>query len=190
MDRCCTPTRWCARGAGSAAGVILNQNVSIGADGFGYRPAADGKRLVKSPHLGIVILQGDVEIGATRAWTEASSGRWPWVRARRSTSEPDRPQLPDRPLLRRSGPDGAGRLGHTPRRDSVGGAVAIAEHVRIGTEVRIGGKSGVIRDVPDGKTYLGIPATDATQTLRPWAAIRKLPGWTKRMSRLAGIQQA
>lgn len=72
----------------------------------------------------------------------------------------------------------------------VGGAVAIAEHVRIGTEVSIGGKSGVIRDIPDGKTYMGFPATDGTQTLRQWAAIRKLPGRMKRVSRLAGTQPA
>ncbi|HJN05803.1 MAG TPA: LpxD N-terminal domain-containing protein, partial [Bacteroidales bacterium] len=31
---------------------IFHTNVSIGADGFGYRPSEDGKGLVKIPHIG------------------------------------------------------------------------------------------------------------------------------------------
>ena len=44
--------------------VILHQNASIGADGFGYRPAPDGRGLVKMPHIGTVIIEDGVEIGA------------------------------------------------------------------------------------------------------------------------------
>ena len=35
-------------------------------------------------------------------------------------------------------------------RAPVGGAVAIVEHVGIGHGVKIGGKSGIMRDIPDG----------------------------------------
>ena len=44
--------------------VILHQNVSIGADGFGYRPAPDGSGLLKVPQIGTVEIQDRVEIGA------------------------------------------------------------------------------------------------------------------------------
>ena len=172
-------------------GVILNQSVSIGADGFGYQPAADGKRLVKSPHLGIVILQDDVEIGADSCVDRGKFG---------ATVVGEGTKIDNLCQIAHNGRIGRGWViaGLTVLGGSVtigdgtqvGAAVAIVEHVRIGTGVKIGGKSGVMRDIPDGKTYLGLPATDATQTLRQWAAIRKLPGWMKRVSRLAGLQQA
>ncbi|HLT34231.1 MAG TPA: UDP-3-O-(3-hydroxymyristoyl)glucosamine N-acyltransferase, partial [Aquaticitalea sp.] len=43
---------------------IFHTNVSIGADGFGYRPSADGSHLVKIPQIGNVIIGNHVEIGA------------------------------------------------------------------------------------------------------------------------------
>ena len=43
---------------------IFHNNVSIGADGFGYRPSEDGNGLVKIPQIGNVVIGNDVEIGA------------------------------------------------------------------------------------------------------------------------------
>ena len=43
---------------------ILHANVSIGADGFGYRPSDDGRGLVKIVHIGNVVIGNHVEIGA------------------------------------------------------------------------------------------------------------------------------
>ena len=43
---------------------ILHSNVTIGADGFGFRPAPDGRGLMKIPHFGNVIIGNGVEIGA------------------------------------------------------------------------------------------------------------------------------
>lgn len=43
---------------------IIHINVSIGADGFGYRPGEDGKGRVKIPQIGNVIIGNGVEIGA------------------------------------------------------------------------------------------------------------------------------
>ncbi|MEE8155894.1 MAG: UDP-3-O-(3-hydroxymyristoyl)glucosamine N-acyltransferase, partial [Phycisphaerales bacterium] len=44
--------------------VILHQNVSIGADGFGYQPAADGSGHLKVPQIGTVVIEDHVEVGA------------------------------------------------------------------------------------------------------------------------------
>ena len=49
------------------ASCILHLNVSIGADGFGYRPAPDGNGLVKIPQIGTVELGNAVELGANTA---------------------------------------------------------------------------------------------------------------------------
>ncbi|MCD4695835.1 MAG: UDP-3-O-(3-hydroxymyristoyl)glucosamine N-acyltransferase, partial [Bacteroidales bacterium] len=43
---------------------IFHTNVSIGADGFGYRPSEDGRGLVKIPQIGNVVIGNGVEIGA------------------------------------------------------------------------------------------------------------------------------
>ena len=44
--------------------TILHPHTVIGADGFGYRPAPDGKGLIKIPQIGTVDIGEDVEIGA------------------------------------------------------------------------------------------------------------------------------
>ena len=43
---------------------IIHPNVTIGADGFGYRPSPDGLGLVKIPQIGTVKIGDGVEIGA------------------------------------------------------------------------------------------------------------------------------
>src|SRR6185503_14756584 len=43
---------------------LFHPNVSIGADGFGFRPSPDGKSIVKIPQIGIVVIGDNVEIGA------------------------------------------------------------------------------------------------------------------------------
>ncbi len=171
--------------------VILNQNVSIGADGFGYRLAADGSSLMKVPHLGIVNLHDDVEIGANSC---IDRGKFGATVVGEGTKIDNLCQIAHNCRIGRccviAGLTvfaGSVTIGD---RAQVGGAVSIAEHVRIGDEVRIGGKAGVTRDVPDGATYLGFPAVPSTEALRQWAAIRKLPDWIKRMSRLARAPRA
>jgi UDP-3-O-[3-hydroxymyristoyl] glucosamine N-acyltransferase len=46
------------------AQCIFHTNVSIGADGFGYRPSDDGRGLVKIPQIGNVVIGNLVEIGS------------------------------------------------------------------------------------------------------------------------------
>ncbi len=46
------------------AHCTLHAGVTIGADGFGYRPDPAGRGLVKIPHIGNVVIQDHVEIGA------------------------------------------------------------------------------------------------------------------------------
>jgi UDP-3-O-[3-hydroxymyristoyl] glucosamine N-acyltransferase len=54
--------------------VILHANVSIGTDGFGFEPALDGSGQVKVPHIGTVIIEDDVEIGASSCVDRAKFG--------------------------------------------------------------------------------------------------------------------
>ena len=43
---------------------------------------------------------------------------------------------------------------------SIGGQAGISGHLRIGNNVKIGGKSGVIKDILEKKTVMGYPATE------------------------------
>jgi UDP-3-O-[3-hydroxymyristoyl] glucosamine N-acyltransferase len=56
----------------------------------------------------------------------------------------------------------------------MGGCVGVKDHLTIGAGARIGGGSGLIRDVPAGASVLGYPGMDSRQCLRSWSAIAKL----------------
>ncbi len=47
-----------------------------------------------------------------------------------------------------------------------------------------GAKSGVMRDIPDKTTVLGIPAAPDKQTKRQWIGLQKLPDLIRRMREL------
>ena len=138
-------------------GVILNQNVSIGADGFGYQPAADGKRLVKSLHLGIVILQDDVGIGANSCVDRGKFG---------ATVVGEGTKIDNLCQIAHNGRIGRGWViaGLTVLGGSVtigdgtqvGAAVATVEHVRIGTGVKIGGNQASCAISPMGRPIWGV----------------------------------
>jgi len=166
--------------------VILHQNVSIGADGFGYRPAADGQGLVKIPQIGTVIIEDGVEIGANSCVDRAKFGS---TVIGAGTKIDNLVQIGHNCRIGR----GCVIVAQTAIAGSVtigqgvviAGCVGISDHLRIGDGARIGGGSGITRDIPAGETWLGYPASPAGETLRQWATIRKLPSLIQRISRHA-----
>ena len=56
----------------------------------------------------------------------------------------------------------------------IGGSASIKDHLTLHSGVVVGAGSGVIKDVPAGKTVLGYPAQDAKEMLKQWVAMRKL----------------
>lgn len=157
-------------------GVILHPQVSIGADGFGYRPSADGRGLVKIPHIGTVVLGDGVEIGANSC---VDRGKFSATSVGAGTKIDNLVQIGHNCRIGRCCVIAActGVAGSVTMGDGVmvGGCVAIKDHVVIGNGARIGGGSGVMKDVAAGQTVAGVPATDSRQTLRQWAALQKLP---------------
>lgn len=55
------------------------------------------------------------------------------------------------------------------------GQVGVAQNLDIGSDVVILAKSGVGKNISPGKTYFGIPATEAFQKNRELASLRQLP---------------
>jgi len=154
---------------------IFHNNVSIGADGFGYRPAEDGQGLVKIPQIGNVIIGNAVEIGANSCVDRA---KFSSTIIGDGCKIDNLVQIAHNCILGRSCimAGASGLAGSVTLGDGVviGGSASIKDHVTIHSGAIIAAGSGVLGDVPAGKTYLGYPAAEARETLKQWVAIRKL----------------
>lgn len=154
---------------------IFHINVSIGSDGFGYRPSEDGRGLVKIPHIGNVVIGNAVEIGANSCVDRAKFN---------STIIGDGckidnlVQIAHNCVLGRSCimAGGSGLAGSVTLGDGVmiGGSASIKDHTTVHSGAIVGGGSGVMNDVPAGKSVLGYPACDSKEKLKQWVAVRKL----------------
>jgi len=164
--------------------VMIHPNAVIGADGFGYHCASDGGGLVKVPHIGIVRLGDDVEIGAGTCVDRAKFGA---TEVGEGTKIDNLCQIGHNCRIGRgcvfSGQ--VGLAGSVVVEDGVvmGGKVAVRDHVRIGAGVKLAACSAVMDDIPAGATWAGYPAQDSRVALREHAAIRKLPELVRNIQR-------
>ncbi|GAA4239150.1 UDP-3-O-(3-hydroxymyristoyl)glucosamine N-acyltransferase [Postechiella marina] len=153
---------------------IFHTNVSIGADGFGYRPSDDGRGLVKIPQIGNVIIGHYVEIGANSCVDRAKFS---------STIIGDGCKIDNLVQVAHNSVMGRSCImaGHSGLAGSVtlgdgvviGGSASIKDHTTLHSGVTVGAGSGVVGDVAAGKTVLGYPAQDARDMLKQWVAVRR-----------------
>ena len=154
---------------------IFHTNVSIGADGFGYRPSDDGRGLVKIPQIGNVIIGHFVEIGANSCVDRAKFS---------STIVGDGCKIDNLVQIAHNSVMGRSCImaGHSGLAGSVtlgdgviiGGSASIKDHTTIHSGATVAAGSGVMNDVEAGKTVLGYPAQDARLMLKQWATVRRL----------------
>lgn len=154
---------------------ILHSNVSIGADGFGFRPAPDGKGLMKIPHIGNVVIGNGVEIGASSC---VDRGKFSATIIGDGSKIDNMIQIGHNSKMGRccimagaSGLAGSVTLGDGV---IIGGGARISDHVTLGNGVSVGGNSGVINDWPDGAKVLGYPAVEARDALKQWVLLKKM----------------
>jgi len=157
------------------AHCIFHNNVSIGADGFGYRPSDDGRGLVKIPHIGNVVIGNGVEIGANSC---VDRGKFSSTILGDGCKIDNLVQIGHNCVLGRfcimagsSGLAGSVTLGDGV---TIGGSASIKDHTTIHAGATVGAGSGVMGDVAAGKTVLGYPAVDSREMLKQWVALRKL----------------
>lgn len=153
---------------------IFHTNVSIGADGFGYRPSEDGRGLVKIPQIGNVIIGHYVEIGANSCVDRAKFS---------STIVGDGCKIDNLVQIAHNSIMGRSCImaGHSGLAGSVtlgdgvmiGGSASIKDHTTINSGATVGAGSGVVGDVAAGKTVLGYPAQDARDMLKQWVVLRR-----------------
>ncbi len=156
--------------------VILHSGVAIGTDGFGYRPAPGGRGILKVPHLGNVVLEDEVEIGANSC---VDRGKFGSTTIGFATKLDNLVQIGHNCRIGRccvisglSGVAGSTSIGDGTR---IGGGAGLADHLTIGRGVSIAAMSGVMNDIPDGETWGGYPAQEIRRTKMEVLAVRRLP---------------
>lgn len=155
------------------ARVYVCPGARIGQEGFSFAKTKDG--FLSIPHLGQVLVEDDVEIGANTTIDRGSS-RDTVIGA--GTRIDNLVQIAHNVELGRYCVIVAqvGIAGSTTVEDfvQVGGQAAMAGHLTIGKGSQIGAQSGVIADVPPHSRMLGSPAQPASLFFRQVATLKRL----------------
>ncbi|MCK4276474.1 MAG: UDP-3-O-(3-hydroxymyristoyl)glucosamine N-acyltransferase [Phycisphaerae bacterium] len=163
--------------------VRIGPNSVIGTDGFGYY-FQDGVHH-KIPHIGTVIIEDDVEIGACSCVDRAKFGATrigPGCKIDNLVQIAHNVQLGKGSVLAAlTGVAGSTKLGQYV---VLGGHVGIRDNITLGNGVNVGACTCVAGNVADGQTVFGIPAGPARAQLRIHQAMYKLPDLLKRVKSL------
>lgn len=167
--------------------VRIGPNSVIGHDGFGYH-FADGAHH-KVPHIGNVVIEDDVEIGANSCVDRA---KWGTTRIGEGSKIDNLVQVAHNVqvgrgavLVAQVGVAGSTKLGSYV---VLGGHVGIRDNIEIGDATEVGACSCVAQSVGPKETLFGIPAKDARTRLRELQALSRLPDLLKRVKTLEQAQ--
>jgi UDP-3-O-[3-hydroxymyristoyl] glucosamine N-acyltransferase len=163
--------------------VTIHAGTTIGSDGYGY--VFDAGRHRKVLQVGNVVIHDDVEIGANSAIDRGALGS---TVIGAGTKIDNLVHIAHNVvigsnclIMGQSGFAGSTQVGDYSVIASQSG---IAGHLKLGKQSTVGAKSGVMRDVPDGETVLGLPASPAKATKRQWVAVQHLPEMVRRLRAL------
>jgi len=163
--------------------VVIHAGAVLGADGFGFA-RRDGK-FVKIRHVGIVVVEDDVEIGANAAIDRGTLGR---TLIRRGVKIDNLVHIAhnvevgeDSAMAAQVGVSGSTVIG---KRVLMGGQVGLVDHLTVGDEAVLIAQSGVIGDVPGGATLSGFPARPHREFLKTVAELRGLDRLKERLRTL------
>ena len=164
--------------------VTLHSGAVIGADGFGFAPAADGYE--KIPQLGIVTIEDDVEIGANTCVDRSTMGT---TLIHRGVKLDNLVQVAHNcevgshtVMSAQVGVAGSTKIGEWCM---FGGQVGIAGHAVIGDRVLSGAQAGIAGSIRKGNvTIQGSPAIDAKNFMRSSVVFKYLPEMQNELNRL------
>jgi UDP-3-O-[3-hydroxymyristoyl] glucosamine N-acyltransferase len=163
--------------------VIIQAGSVIGSDGFGYVKHEGAYH--KIPHLGTVVLEDGVEIGANCTIDRGTFGE---TRIRRGTKLDNLVHVAhnvevgeNTVMAAQTGVSGSTKIGS---RVTIAGQVGFVGHIEIGDDTTFGAQAGVSKSIPAGMTVSGYPAREHQLARREEAAKRRLPELLKRVRAL------
>ena len=151
--------------------TIIKDNVRIldgcviGKHGFGFFPIKN--KNLRYPHIGIVIIEDNCEIGCGATIDRGSMSN---TVIGKNTYLDNQIHIAHNVKIGENsiiagqvGIAGSSVIGNNVK---IGGQAGISGHLKIGNNVEIGGGSGVIRSIPDNTKVMGYPAKNIREFLR------------------------
>lgn len=165
--------------------VVLQSGVVIGSLGFGYQTAADGTHTF-IPHLGSVIIEDDVEIGAGSTVDRGQLGA---TVIGKGTKIDNQVQIahnatigPNNLFAAQVGFAGSSRTG---KNVILAGKVGVNDHVELGDQVIVTAFSAVSKNLLKPGPYGGIPAEPYAPYKRNLVLCRKMQTYVQQLSEIA-----
>ena len=145
--------------------VIILDNCVIGKHGFGFFP--NNNMNLRYPHMGMVIIEDDCEIGCGSTIDRGSMSN---TTIGKNTYLDNQIHIAHNVRIGENsiiagqvGIAGSSIIGNNVK---IGGQAGISGHLKIGNNVEIAGGSGVIKDIPDNSKVMGYPAKNIRQFLK------------------------
>ncbi len=145
--------------------VRILDNCIIGKHGFGFFPIEN--RNLRYPHIGIVLIEDNCEIGCGATIDRGSMSN---TIIGKNTYLDNQIHIAHNVKIGENtiiagqvGIAGSSTIGNNVK---IGGQAGISGHLKIGNNVEIAGGSGVIRDIHDNKKVMGYPAKNIREFLR------------------------
>jgi len=145
--------------------VYIQDGSKIGVKGFGFIP--NKNKNTRTPHVGKVILEEGVEIGANStidrgSLTNTVIGKNTFIDNQVHIAH--NVQIGKNCMIAgQVGFAGSSTLGDNV---VIGGQAGVSGHLNIGNNVKIGGGSGVISDIPDNIQVMGYPAVPLKEFIK------------------------
>ncbi|MEM6344902.1 MAG: UDP-3-O-(3-hydroxymyristoyl)glucosamine N-acyltransferase [Bacteroidota bacterium] len=161
---------------------IIHAGSTIGSDGFGFAPQADGS-FKKIPQTGNVQLEDHVEIGSNSTIDRATVGS---TIIRKGAKLDNLVQIahnvevgPSTVIAAQAGIAGSTKLGSYVM---IGGQVGIVGHLNIADQTKIDAQSGVNRNIKEpGQAFRGSPIQGFRQQLKSEVLFRRLEEMHKKI---------
>ena len=145
--------------------VRILDNCVIGKHGFGFFPKQN--KNLRYPHMGIVLIEDDCEIGCGStidrgSMSNTSIGKNTYLDNQIHIAH--NVKIGENSIIAgQVGIAGSSIIGNNVK---IGGQAGISGHLKIGNNVEIAGGSGVIKDIPDNSKVMGYPAKNIRQFLK------------------------
>ncbi len=158
------------------ADCIFHSGVVIGADGFGFVPNSENNYF-KIPHVGNVIIEDHVEIGANSCVDRASLGSTvirQGVKLDNLIQVGHNCEIGEFTVV--AAQTGFGGTTNIGKRTMIGGQVGFAGHLKIADDVKIAAQSGIGQSIDEpGAVVQGSPAFSIRDYKRSYVLFRALP---------------